>query len=72
MTQGDIVSPVLFNIIVDRVVRNLYQHVDHQEDLLVHSTEILYADDVDIFGCYPQEVQNIISREIDLLKSFGL
>ena len=72
VTQGDIISPMIFNIIVDRVVRDIHEKINHNQYLVIQSTAIFYADDGDLFGCNPHELQDIVNQEVDLFKSIGL
>ena len=72
MTQGDIISPILFNIIIDCVVRKLERHIDRNQFIIVQSTSVFYADDGAIFGCDPVEVQGIVDTASEMFKHIGL
>ena len=67
--QGDIVSPLIFNIMVDAVVRH-WRHL-HQPDG-IEDMALFYADDGLISGGNPDTVQQTIDRMTVDFKSIGL
>ena len=55
VTQGDIVSPTLFNLIVDFVLKSIHKGLNTS----VKTIALFYADDGAISGSDPFEVQTI-------------
>ena len=76
VTQGDVVSPTIFNIVIDAICRHAAQVVKHirtvQPDPTCTNTCIFYADDGFIGG----ESQTIVQQLIDVMaldfKTLGL
>lgn len=62
VTQGDIISPILFNIIIDSVVRTISKHINKNPKVSVQSTTIFYSDDGAIFGSDTEEVQQMVDN----------
>ena len=50
MTQGDIISPIIFNILVDSVIRRVEDQIEENEYINLKSFSIFYADDGVISG----------------------
>ena len=67
--QGDIVSPLIFNIMVDAVVQN-WRHV-HQPNG-IDDLALFYADDGMISGSDPDRVQSALDLMTRDFKSIGL
>lgn len=57
VTQGDCVSPTLFNLIVDTVVQIIAKDIRETEGQEIHSMSVFYADDGMIGGTDPWRVQ---------------
>ncbi|KAL4101223.1 hypothetical protein QTP88_021243 [Uroleucon formosanum] len=70
LRQGDALSPTLFNIALEKVIKSL---PDYQEmELLGNKTILAYADDIMVIGCSREE---IITKTADLIaaaKPMGL
>ena len=66
-TQGDTDSPIIFNIIVDAVLRKWKNRRDWEE-----SRAYFYADDGLIENNDPDKLQKDLDAIIDLFKEFGL
>ena len=67
--QGDIVSPLIFNIMVDAVVRN-WRHV--QQPHAIDDLALFYADDGMISGTDPDTVQASLDLMTRDFRSIGL
>ena len=50
VTQGDIISPIIFNILVDSVIRRVEDQIEENEYINLKSFSIFYADDGVISG----------------------
>jgi len=72
VTQGDIISPTIFNIMVDSVVRVLDMEITNHEDMEVKTTQIFYADDGYISGIDGDRVQTVMDYETRLFGRIGL
>ena len=79
MTQGDLVSPTLFNIIVDAVIRETLQEIcGPQEDqhsfgwLAGEHKIFFYADDGRKAGRYPIWVQAALMKMVMIFDRVGL
>ena len=79
LTQGDPVSPKMFNIIVDEVVRVTLQEIcgpqKDQHDFGWSEGEhniCFYADDLRIAGRYPIWVQKALTTMVIMFERFGL
>ena len=68
--QGDIVSPTIFNIVIDAIIRNAYKMLESlgDDDIIVQ----FYADDGIIGGKDYDRVQMIMDKITNDLLSFGL
>ena len=66
-TQGDTDSPIIFNIIVDAVLRKWKNRREWEE-----SRAYFYADDGLIENNDPDKLQKDLDTIIDLFKEFGL
>ena len=67
VTQGDPLSPIIFNIVVDAVVRAMRAH-----PRLVNIKALFYADDGLIVGSDWEEVQLGVDTLTDLFRRMGL
>jgi len=68
--QGDIISPVIFNIIVDAVVREWYAHIDELH--LTGLSLFFYADDGHLAGNNAGSVQEGINLIVEPFRRVGL
>jgi hypothetical protein len=66
--QGDIVSPTIFKIIIDAVIRATKEEMKNEDK----TTIIFYADDGFIGGFNHTSVQNTLDSFVRNFKSFGL
>ena len=66
-TQGDIDSPIIFNVIVDAVIRSWKVNSDYR-----NSKSCLYADDGLLEGTDAGDVQKDLDTIIDLFGKVGL
>jgi hypothetical protein len=67
--QGDILSPLIFNIMVDAVVRN-WRHIHNPEG--VEDMSVFYADDGTLTGTDAEELQRALDTMTRDFKSLGL
>jgi len=59
--QGDIISPMIFNVVVDAVIRETeYQFCEGDESRLQKVEELFYADDGALAGEDPLEIQRLL------------
>lgn len=73
VTQGDVLSPTLFNILVDFVVRQLDQNFETTNGISrVTTISIFYSDDGYIGGLDPCKVQFLTDEAVRLFKTLGL
>ena len=74
VTQGDIISPTIFNIIVDAVLRIWYAKMNLvvNDAVLPETSAIFYADDGKIAGENHARVQEGLSLITDLFARMGL
>jgi hypothetical protein len=70
-TQGDIVSPTIFNIIVDAVVREWYVRLD-TENLSDKVQAIFYADDGHLYGTDADALQRATDIIVELFQRIRL
>jgi exonuclease III len=70
-TQGDIVSPTIFNVVVDAVVRAWYHKLD-SEGLTNTVKAIFYADDGYIYSTNADALQQATDWIVDLFECMGL
>ena len=66
-TQGDIDSPVIFNLIVDAVIRSAKEKGEHWGSILC-----FYADDGLVENVDPEKLQLDLNKLVDLFKRVGL
>eukprot|EP00979_Chaetoceros_neogracilis_P016340 scaffold7755_cov149-Chaetoceros_neogracile.AAC.1 len=67
--QGDILSPLIFNIMVDAVVRN-WRHIHNPEG--VEDMAVFYADDGTLTGTDAEALQRALDTMTRDFKSLGL
>ena len=73
VTQGDIVSPTIFNIMVDEVVRVVQADIADQEaGQSNQTTGIFYADDGYVAGTDGTRVQQVMQLYTQQFKLLGL
>ena len=74
VTQGDAVSPVIFNIMVDSVLNTFYHIISQQlsQEQISQLNIIFYADDGKLAGPIPQHLQQSLNIISDLFKRLGL
>ena len=72
VTQGDIASPTLFNIMIDAVCRQLFSHLKTQFPEDEMSVVAFYADDGYIGSLNPVIVQDLTTISADLFERMGL
>ena len=72
VTQGDIISPILFNILIDSVVRKVERQIDENEFINLRTFSIFYADDGAISGTCSSKVQQITTDLDEFFEKFGL
>ncbi|KAL4085250.1 hypothetical protein QTP88_027109 [Uroleucon formosanum] len=70
LRQGDALSSILFNIVLERVVRDM--HETREMDLNGKGTLLAYADDIVILGDSQNEVEASINKLIKSSKRMGL
>jgi hypothetical protein len=70
-TQGDIVSPTIFNIVVDAVVRAWHHEMDIQ-GFSNHVRAIFYADDGLLYSTDADKLQQATELMVDLFERMGL
>jgi hypothetical protein len=70
-TQGDIISPMIFNIVVDAVVRAWYHKMETQ-GLSTTFGALFYADDGHLYSTDADELQRATDLMIDLFECMGL
>ena len=66
-TQGDVDSPVIFNLIIDAVLRKVTEEIDFGGSKLS-----FYADDGLLEHTDPKALQRDVDRVVDLFALFGL
>ena len=59
VTQGYIISPLIFNIMLDSVIRRVEDQIEENEYINLKSFSIFYADDGVISGTCSSKVQKI-------------
>jgi hypothetical protein len=70
-TQGDIVSPTIFNVLVDAVIREWFVRLDH-ENLSDKVTAVFYADDGHLYGTDADALQRATDLIVALFECVGL
>jgi hypothetical protein len=70
--QGDIISPIIFNIVIDAIVREWYACMDIGTVNEGGLRTTFYADDGCLAGTDPEQLQQGFTLVIDLLKRMGL
>jgi len=60
LRQGDVLSLIIFNIALERVVRNM--HETREMDLNDKKTLLVYADDIVILGDSQNEVEECTTK----------
>ena len=79
VNQGDLVSPTIFNIVVDAVVREVRLEVFGPHEAhhgfgwaVVEHNIVFYADDVRISGCKSIWVQTTLTAVVSIFDRVGL
>jgi len=72
VTQGDVVSPAIFNIVVDAVLHEWHHQLDTDTIGPPKTRAIFYADDGNLHGSDPQHLQQALSLISDLFSRVGL
>ena len=72
MTQGDIPFPLLFNLIIDTIVRQLAQDTAGSETTRIESLSVFYADDGYIGGVDAGRVQALTDKAAQMFETMGL
>ena len=72
VTQGDILSPTFFNIIVDSILKRLYYEMNYNPYLKIKTASLFYADDGEIIGEYPMEIQELLNRMMGHFQMYDL
>jgi hypothetical protein len=70
-TQGDIISPTIFNIIVDAIVRAWYHQLE-SENLSDKVWAVFYADDGHIYSNDAEALQRALEIIVQLFERMGL
>jgi hypothetical protein len=70
-TQGDIASPVIFNIVVDAIVRAWYRILD-SEGIADTVRAMFYADDGHLYSYNADALQRATNVIVDLFERMGL
>jgi hypothetical protein len=71
--QGDVISPDIFNIIVDCVIREWYHQINaFVPDPLLALSALFYADDGKLAGSTPSLVQTGLDLFVQLFRRIGL
>ncbi|MFH4981957.1 hypothetical protein AB6A40_008666 [Gnathostoma spinigerum] len=73
--QDSVLRPMLFNYVIDEVMRRTTQ--DYDSNILLHPaekelTDLEYADDIALVADNPRELQNAVTAVSDYSASFGL
>jgi hypothetical protein len=71
MTQGDIVSPTIFNVVVDAMVRAWYNKLE-EEGLSDIVQAIFYADDGHLYSTNADALQQATNIIVNLFECMGL
>ena len=78
-TQGDLLSPTIFNVVVDAVVRHWVQGVLEESEERGelgqegrHQSELFYADDCMVALSYPVWLQGAFNALVGLFDRMGL
>lgn len=73
VTQGDVVSPTLFNLVIDMVMRNLQLNIQLQEGISnPYSGLVFYTDDGYIGGTNQSRVQHFLNLSTHEFQALGL
>ena len=72
VTQGDILSPTFFNIIVDSILKKLDVEMQYNPYLKIKTASLFYADDGAIVGSDPLEIQELFDRLIGHFRMYDL
>ena len=72
VTQGDVLSPTLFNLAINYVVERLDQGIETSEGTRLKSMCIFYADDGYLGGHNADKVQDITTEATNIFKTLGL
>jgi retron-type reverse transcriptase len=70
-TQGDIISPTIFNIVVDAVVREWYHRLE-QDGLATKVGALFYADDGHFYSHDADALERATELIVELFESIGL
>ena len=71
--QGDVVSPLLFNIVINAIMRQVFQNkrgVQYSKNGFV--TDLMFADDSAIFTSTDEEATNTLSDIARIAQGYGL
>ena len=68
VTQGDVLSPTLFNICIDHVCKSLEHKISLHNDTNLTSLVIFYSDDVFLGGSNPYHVQELTDEAAELFQ----
>ena len=72
VTQGDVISPSIFNIVVDAIIREWHHQMDHGSIGPPITKAIFYADDGNLHGPDPAHLQLGLDRIASLFALVGL
>ncbi|CAI6359033.1 unnamed protein product [Macrosiphum euphorbiae] len=70
LKQGDALSPALFNLALEKVVRDMQG--DREMEVLGHSSLLAYADDIVLLGESKTELEGTVRKLILTSKKMGL
>jgi len=70
LRQGDALSPTLFNLGLEKVIRELNH--SHQVEVTNKENILAYADDMIILGNPRQDINQVMSNHLAASKSMGL
>jgi len=70
LRQGDALSPTLFNLGLEKVIRNSYK--GRTMEVLGEETVLAYADDIVLLGNTREEVTRSVSKLIEASQNMGL
>ncbi|KAL4103343.1 hypothetical protein QTP88_018720 [Uroleucon formosanum] len=70
LRQGDALSPTLFNLGLEKVIREAYE--DRRMEVIGEETILAYADDIVLLGNTREEISHSLSKLIEVSKNMGL